>query len=278
MRAVGVTLSDEDIICQYYRELALPHLVLFPERLHSQVTEPLLESLDTWDVGDPMEEIDWFQSVMVSPVVVPGYTTVRRLYGDAPGGAPKRETLDLYLGVDCSGSMRNPATALSYPVVAGAVLALSALRAGARVKVVLSGEPGRYATMDDFSRVERTILRTLTAYLGTGYTFGIPRLVETFHEAAKLNPTHIVLVTDSDIYMMLGGKDGVVGDRDGWTVAADALAMAGGGSMVLHGGGAAPQQKKLVETGWDVYNIATQADLVGFARDFARKHYARKER
>lgn len=276
MRSVGVTLPDEDLVAQYYRELALPHLVPFPERLLPQAVDPIPESLEVWDPGSPIEEVDWFESLLRSPVVVPGYTTVRRIYDNAAGTSPERRPVDLYLGVDCSGSMGNPAQSLSYPVLAGAIIALSALRAGARVKVVLSGEPGRYTAMADFDRDERAILRTLTAYLGTGYTFGIPRLAETFGAGPRAHPAQILIVTDTDIFAMLEGKEGRVGGKDGWQIAREALEHAGGGgSMVLHGyfHRFDEQQQRLVDDGWDLYNVATQQDLVAFAAAYARRHY-----
>lgn len=280
MQSLGVKLPEEDLIAQYYRELALPHLIPYPERLLPQVADPIPESLDAWDAGSPIEELDWFESVLRSPVVVPGYTTVRRVYGSTEGGSPQRQPVDLYLGVDCSGSMRNPAQALSYPVLAGAILALSALRAGARVKVVLSGEPGRYTATPDFTREERLILRTLTSYLGTGYTFGIPRLAETFGEAPSRHPAQILIVTDSDIFAMLDGNDGRIGTKDGWQVAREALEHAGGGgAMVLHGHFSRFNQKqeRLVNDGWDVYNVVSQEDLTSFAASYARRHYQRQE-
>lgn len=276
LRSLGVKLSDEEIVARYYRELALPHLVPFPERVVERSTEPLPEALEPWDAGSPLEELDLFESLLQSPVVVPGYTTVRRVYGVTEGASPEREPLDLYLGVDCSGSMRNPATALSYPVLAGAIVALSALRVGAAVKAVLSGEPGRYTSTDVFTTDEAAVLRLLTGYLGTGYTFGIPRLAETFGETKLRRPVHVLLVTDSDIYMMLNGNDGAVGDKTGWTIAEEALqAAGGGGTMVLHGyhGAFASEQARLVAQGWNVHNIATQEDLVAFAAAFASRHY-----
>ncbi len=279
MRSLGVKLSDEDIICQYYRELALPHLVPFPQRIKQRASDPLPESLDQWDPGSPMEEIDWFESILVSPVIVPGVTTVRRVYGTTEGSDPEKEPLDLYLGVDCSGSMTNPARGLSYPVVAGAVLALSALRAGASVMVVLSGEPGKYTSTDGFVRREQEVMRTLTAYLGTGYTFGIPRLAETFTEKPRPRPAHILIVTDSDIYAMLDGKDGVVGKQTGWEVAKQARERAaGGGTMVLHGNLSyyEPKRQQLIGDGWDVHNLSSQADLVAFARAFAARIYTQE--
>lgn len=276
LRSLGVKLSDEEIVSRYYKELSLPHLVRFPERVLPQSTDPLPEALEPWDAGSPAEELDLFESLLQSPIIVPGYTTVRRVWGTTEGADPRREPLDLYLGVDCSGSMRNPALNLSYPILAGAIVTLSALRAGASVKAVLSGEPGRYTGTDDFVRDERAVLRVLTGYLGTGYTFGIPRLAETFTDQKRPRPTHILIVTDSDIFMMLEGGDGAVGGRTGWEIAAQSLERAGGGgTMVLHmsPGSCAEQQRRLREQGWNVHCVTSEADMVAFAAAFARQHY-----
>src|SRR5262249_4762601 len=149
-------------------ERALPHLVRFPSRRAPRSVEPLPEGLDAWDAGSPLERVDWVETVVRSPHVVPGVTTVQRTYGESPGREPKRTPVDLYVGIDCSGSMPNPRLRTSYPAIAGAIVSLSALRAGARVKVVLSGEPGQTFSMPDFRRDEREILDVLTRYLGTG--------------------------------------------------------------------------------------------------------------
>lgn len=276
LRSMGVKLSDEEIISRYYKELALPHLVPFPERVLPRSTDPLPESLESWDAGSPAEELDLFESLLQSPIIVPGYTTVRRVYGVTEGQSPERIPVDLYLGVDCSGSMRNPAQNLSYPILAGAIITLSAMRAGGQVKAVLSGEPGRYTGTEDFTRDERAVLGVLTGYLGTGYTFGIPRLAETFTEQKRPRQTHVLLVTDSDIFMMLDGKDGMVGGKKGWEIAAESLERAGGGgTMVLHMDPSycSDGQAKLREQGWQVHCVRSEPEMIAFAAEFARQHY-----
>jgi len=282
LKSVGVKLPENEIISRYYRERALPHLIRFPTRSLPQSTEPLAEGLESWDAGEALEELDIAESIILNPQVVPGYTTMKRVYGTMEGTTPQREPLDLYVGIDCSGSMGNPRITTSFPILAGTIVALSALRAGSRVKVVLSGEPGKYVSTKDFGRDEAEILTTLTSYLGTGYSFGIHRLAETFDQRKPSDrPVHILIVTDHDIFMMLretsSGRAGFDPRRTGWDVARDALAKArGGATYVLN----MPIDfepagvKQMQNDGWSVSSVRQWEDIVAFAREFSRRTFA----
>ena len=275
MKSLGVSLDEKAIVARYYRERAIPHLVPFPVRTFSQSSDPQPEGLLPWDAGHPVHRIDWPGSLTRSPVVIPGVTTVERTYGSTPGQERARVPLDCYIGIDCSGSMGNPACHLSYPVLAGAVIALSARRARAQVMVCLSGEPGTYSQTDGFIRDESAILATLTGYLGTGYAFGVGRLDETFVQAPKRErPAHLLVVSDGDLFAMLDEY------RDGWGVAARALEAAGGGTCVLqiasHRYDAG--MGRLRGLGWEVHTVCDEADLLDFARAFSRRLYAEVRR
>lgn len=279
LKALGSTADEATRAARYYRERALPHLVRYPTRAARHATEPLPEGLDTWDVGSPLERIDWLQSIVRSPHVVPGVTTVERTYGDSPGREPRRAPVDLYVGIDCSGSMPNPRQRTSYPALAGTIVSLSALRAGARVKVVLSGEPGRTYAMPRFGRDEREILDVLTSYLGTGTGFGVGRLAETFDGRTERDPpVHVLLLSDGDLFQLLAsGK----GRNEGWEVARRGLRAArGGGTVVLN---MPPKFMKdevarLRADGWRVHFVSAWEELVAFARDFSRDAYAEVRR
>lgn len=278
LRAVGSQLSDDDVAVRYYEEQARPHLVPFPAREHPRAAEPQPEGLEIWEPGSPLERVDWVQSVIRSPLVIPGLTTLERTYGEAPGGEPRREPIDLHVGIDCSGSMGNPRLVHSHAIVAGTVLALSALRARARVKVVLSGEPGKTVSTPGFERDRRVVMDMLTSYLGTGTGFGVHRLAETFGPSwpARGRPAHILIVTDADVFGLLASKtpDG----RDGWSVARAALARArGGGTYVLRlpPGHREDELARMRAEGWDVHLVTDLAQLVAFAHAFAHARYHR---
>ena len=272
MKSVGVQLSEAELVIQYYRERARPHLIRFPVREIREAADPLPEGLDVWDVGSPVSNVDWLETIIRGPHVIPGVTTVERTYGFTEGGQPERRPMDLYLGVDCSGSMGNPAYDLSYPVLSGTIIVLSALRAGARVMVTLSGEPGEYSSTDGFIRDEHEILKVLTGYLGTGYAFGIKRLEDAFLLGEKpKRPVHIMVVTDFDIFSMLEDV------KNGWEIARRSLEVSGaGGTMILNIPGSWRNDariQKLRDQGWNVHMIASWEDMVAFARAFSKMHY-----
>jgi hypothetical protein len=280
LRALGVKADAVDIAARYYRERALPHLVRFPTRRSPTATEPLPEGLDRWDAGSPLERIDWVESLVRSPHVIPGVTTVERVYGDSPGREPRRAPVDLYVGIDCSGSMPAPRVLTSYPALAGAIVSLSALRVGARVKVVLSGEPeGRTYAMPEFVRDERAILDVLTGYLGTGVGFGVHRLADTFDgRTPRDRAVHVLLLSDHDLFHLLEHEEG---GETGWDVARRALPAARGGGTVVLNTLREPNHtgiERLEADGWRVHCVSGWEQLVDFAREFSRRVYTEEKR
>ncbi|MBK5971181.1 MULTISPECIES: hypothetical protein [Thiorhodovibrio] len=279
MEAAGVKVPRKELIMRYYRELARRHLIPFPSRRVEQASDPLPEGLDPWDPGEPLAAVDWLESMIRSPQVLPGLTTLQRSYGSSPGAEPERVPLDLYLGIDCSGSMANPERQLSYPVLAGAVVALSALRAGARVMACLSGEPGKFDQTDGFVRSEAEVLKLLTGYLGTGYAFGIGRLqASILDQPPPKRPVHLLVISDADLFRMLDDHP------NGWQVAEQAALKAGGGATAVLN---LPYQYNREENsamvrlegiGWQVHQVSSQEQLVSFARTFARATYHREGR
>jgi len=155
--------------------------------------------------------------------------------------------------------------------------------------VALSGEPGSTITTEGFVRDEKLVLATLTSYLGTGTTFGIHRLADTFRTrpTPSAHLVHILIVTDNDIFPMLDNTAG--GATTGWQVARQCLAAArGGGTMVLQiphylmaRAGARevihPGCGRLEQDGWVVANVDSMEQLLEFARRFSREAYGKVE-
>jgi hypothetical protein len=285
LRAAGLKIDDHEAAVRYYRERALPHLVPFPKRSRPGRSEPLVEGLDPWEIGDAVDLIDPLQSVLVSPRVIPGVTTVQRHYGEDPSPLPVQSPIDLDLYVDSSGSMPNPQVQVSYPSLAGAVIALSALRSGAKVQVTLWSGKQQVMHTDGFVRDESAILRILTGFYGGGTAFPIHRLRDTYLNGRPRDRlAHVLMISDDGISTMFDQDER---GHHGWDIAAKALAAAGGGgSMALQLPQGWEQQttgwqsqalewirRAQREQGWEVQAIRDLEDLMAFARSFARKHY-----
>lgn len=276
-RRLGVTLDPAAITARYYRERALPHLLPFPTRRARRATEPLAEGHEVWANGDPLEDLDVFGSVLVSPVPIAGVTTVRRVYGDTPGADPARRPLDLDLYIDCSGSMPNPAADLSWLALAGVILALSALRAGARVQATLWSGPGQAVRTPGFVRDERALLDVICGYISGGTSFPLPLLRETWEDRPPdAPPAHLVVISDDGVDTLLEPDErGVPGAE----IAAAALAKAAGGTLVLN----LPDLDRWSPAGtfrgmgWHVHAVTRWEDLLAFARAFVRETWGDEE-
>jgi len=282
LRAAGIDLSDHEAAVRYYRERALPHLVPFPGRPGPRGGDPLPEGLEPWELGDPLDAADWLQTVLQSPHVVPGMTTVQRVWGTTEAHEPRRIPLDLDLYVDSSGSMPNPQRVTSYPALAGAILCLSALRAGASVQVTLWSGARQFTKTPGFVRDETAALRVLTDFFGGGTAFPVHVLRDTWaHRPKTANPAHLLVISDDGVSTMFDPDER---GNSGWDVAAMALAAArGGGTFVLNvlrdweertGWGSFDVIRRARdEQGWQVHAVASMEELVAFARWFSKLHY-----
>jgi hypothetical protein len=288
LKAAGVTLSDHDIAVTYYRNRARRHLIAMPRRTIRSSTEPLPEGLESWDIGAPLDDIDWLQTLVQSPHVIPGVTTVQRVHGLVPVEEPDPQSTDLDLYVDSSGSMPDPQRQTSWLTLAGAIVAISALRAGARVQVTLWSGKDEVTHTDGFVRDEQAILRVLTGFYGGATCFPIHRLRETYaHRPATERPVHLLMISDDGITTMFDDDER---GNSGWTVARQALTSArGGGTMVLnlptgelwdsyYRDAAKTLARAEQELGWRVERVTDWPELVEFARRFSRDHYVRNRR
>jgi hypothetical protein len=285
LKAAGIALTDHEIAMRYYRERAQPHLIPFPRRRADKAGEPRPAALEPWDVGDPLDRIDWLHSLMLSPRPVPGVTTVQRGVEMDAGDEEAPVPVDLDLYVDSSGSMPDPQVATSYLALAGAIVALSALRAGASVQATLWSGKDQVAGTDGFVRDGDAVLRVITGCFGGATAFPIHRLRDTYAAGPRRRPTHILMISDDGIDTMFANDER---GNSGWDVAAAALRHArAGGTMALN----IPENwpalaqskypapwKTLVrardEQRWDVHAIADMAQLVAFAAAFSRRRWA----
>jgi hypothetical protein len=273
LKSLGLKLDAHEVTTRYYRERALPHLIPFPTQKAPQSTEPLPEGYDEWDAGESLDTLDALASVMRSPVIIPGVTTVKRVYGETPGSEPARAPVELDIYVDASGSMPNPSVDISYLALCGTILALSALRAGARVQATLWSGARQFETTGGFVRDEKRILGVITGSICGATAFPLHILRDTY-EARKPSdpPAHVVVISDDGVDTILAKDEKGTAGAD---VARRALERAkGGGTLVLNlfSKNWKPQ-RTLEELGFVVHRVTAWDELVAFARAFVRRTY-----
>ncbi|MEP3891345.1 MAG: VWA domain-containing protein [Hellea sp.] len=276
LKAAGVDLNEEQLAGRYYRELALPHLIAYPAKLSDAASEPQLEGFDPWDIGEPFDEIDWLGTLTQSPVPIPGTTIVKRHMGLQPGKDRARIPPDLDIYVDSSGSMPNPRQQISYLTLAGAIIALSALKAGAQVQATLWSGPRQCLSTNGFVRKENAILAVLTGYFGGSTSFPIHHMRDTYAARKAHSPdAHILMISDDGISTMFDNDER---GNSGWDVTQAALDIAkGGGTMALNlwtDIDKLPWSRKAIDgQGWDIHTVRDFAQLVDFSRAFAARTY-----
>jgi hypothetical protein len=275
LRDCGLELDDQQVAVRYYRERAAPAIIPFPTRRSRAAGDPLPEGVESWDIGEPINDIDWFETLLRSPDVVPGVTTVKRLWAQSSADERARLPVDLDIYVDSSGSMPNPQVTVSYLTLAGAVIALSALRAGAAVQATLWSGAGQFTSTSGFVRDETAVLRVLTGFFGGATAFPVHVLRDTYQaRPAGARPAHVLVVSDDGVTTMYDADEA---GRDGREVARHALAVAGGGATMALNLWAPIEQSPalvaMVEDGWDIHVVHDWTDMVEFARAFSRRQY-----
>lgn len=269
-----------DAAVDWYAARARRHLVPFPTEVNPPTSEPELQGLETWQLGDDISDIDWLGTATRSATVLPGLTTQRRVVERAEGAEPNERPVDLDLYVDSSGSMPNPRSVVSPAVLGGAVLVLSGLRVGARVRVTSWSSPGQVSSSGGFSRDRDAAMAALLTYHGGGTSFPLAQLAAAHRVSSGASQSgprgtrrcHIAVISDDGVSSLFGQgqSDGLAGS------AHRALEHAGGGgTLVLQVSPTLIEQALAIAGDYAVIAVQTPDDMVGFAKEFARRHWQR---
>jgi hypothetical protein len=272
LRAIGIDLSDDDIAVKYYTERAIPYLIPFPSIKQPESKEPNPEGVAEWDISSPFEDLSMFDSLLRSPVLIPGYTTVERVTGTSPGGEPSHEPLDLDIYIDSSGSMPDPRVNTSYLTLAGAIICLSALRAGSKVQATLWSGTDEFITTKGFVRDKNEIMRILTGFFGGATAFPIHILRDTYSSRRPSSrKVHILVISDDGVTTMFDNDEK---GNSGYEIAKISLEKCGGGgTFALNLYTMDDQLKSAAAMGWNIYPVTDWNGLIEFSRDFVKKHY-----
>ena len=178
--------------------------------------------------------------------------------------------------------MPNPQAYTSYLTLAGAIIALSALRAGGRVQATLWSGTRQFKMTDGFVRDADDVLRILTGYFGGGTAFPIHILRDTYAPRRKTDrPVRILVISDEGVTTMFDKDEK---GASGWDISAMAVRTArGGATMALNLGnpnwGTAADndsralQRARAEQGWGIFAVRTWEELLVFARAFSRETF-----
>lgn len=277
LRAMGIDLSEQEIAARYYRERAIPYLIKFPSVEMPESEEPLPEGVKEWEAGDAFENLSLFDSLLKSPVLIPGYTTVERTTGTSKGKEPATEPVDLDIYIDSSGSMPDPTVNTSYLTLAGAVICLSALRSGSRVQATLWSGTNEFIKTEGFVRNEKEIMAILTGFFGGATAFPIHVMRETYmNRKPGSRKVHILVISDDGVTTMFDKDEKGNSGRD---IAVKALKnCGGGGTFALNIYSMNSELKEAEKMGWNIYPVTDWEGLMKFSREFVKKHYGRRSK
>lgn len=201
LAASGLEKWSEAGLMQYYREQAWPYLKRRPQVPPDQ-SELTLMGSDTWQLHDPVQQLDWGQTLSRSPVLIPGVTTLqqeREPDQAFAGNEPLAHTLDIYL--DTSGSVADPAQQRSLLVVAAFVLILSALRQGQRVRLT-SWSSQNQLQSTAYLLQEVPLLKAALKYAG-GATNPPMALLEQRYTQSLKGPSQLIFLSDQGLLQWL---------------------------------------------------------------------------
>lgn len=222
-----------------------------------------------WRVGDPVGELDFVQSLHVSPVVIPNLTTRKWHKTEGPASRHEVQPPDMLLVVDSSGSMQwNPygkrkLGEYDTALVASFAALHFASRKGCKVAGLNFSDRG-IAT--EWTKNYALVERILLSYQGGGTEIPVDGMLDLVRATER--SALVLLITDFGIYNF----------RSAFRAFADILQMRhklvgffiGGTAKDLAQG----EMQRLQELGARFYPVQRVQDLVGLVIEEVREYYA----
>jgi hypothetical protein len=184
-----------DVMAAYYRQQAERYLLRPPpQRTVGAAVVPT--TLEEWEPGDPVRDIDWLATLVQRGDVLGGVQPLRRTRvaeyegHDVPLWQPR---VEIYL--DVSGSMPDPRTTRNAMTLAAQVLTAGAVRAGGWVRALLYSTS--HVAYWEWCRSEVELSRFLMHYVGGGTAFPFAVLRESLEECGARQPIRVV-ISDTD--------------------------------------------------------------------------------
>ncbi len=184
-----------EVMAAHYRLLAERYMVRPPPlpRLGEAIVPT---TLDEWEFGDPVQQIDWLTTFCLRGSVLGAAEPLKRIpYAETEGFDVRlwQPRMEIYL--DVSGSMPNPIYHLNAMTLAAQILALGTTQAGGSVRAALYSHACVLYWLWCRSDVEMS--RFLMHYIGGGTEFPFELLARSCQECGNDQPIRVV-ISDSD--------------------------------------------------------------------------------
>jgi hypothetical protein len=184
-----------ETMAAYYRQQAEHHLLRPPRQ--RRLGEPAVPTtLEEWELGDPLRDIDWGTTLLLRGRELGGALPLKRIKVAEEEGLEVplwQPRMEIYL--DVSGSMPDPRFQINSMTLAAQILATGTARAGGWVRALLySSAPVLFW---EWARSEAEISRFLMHYVGGGTAFPFAILDASAHESAGDQPIRVI-ITDRD--------------------------------------------------------------------------------
>jgi hypothetical protein len=195
----GVHSGDASIVPEvmaaYYRQQAERYLLKPPpQKVMGEAVVPT--TLDEWEPGNPVKDIDWLTTLVQRGPVYGGVLPLERQRVadtegfDIPLWQPR---IEIYL--DVSGSMPDPRKTRNAMTLAAQILSTGAIRAGGWVRgLMYSGTPVKFWS---WCRSEIEMSKFLMHYIGGGTVFPFDILKKSVEECSSCQPIRAI-ITDTD--------------------------------------------------------------------------------
>lgn len=180
-----------EIMAAYYRQQAEAYLFRPPST--PSLGEAIVPtSLDDWEMGDPINSIDWRTTLCQrGPTLGASVPIKRELIAEYEGHDVSywRPRMEIYL--DVSGSMPDPRRSHNAMTLAAQILTLGTARAGGSVRAALySHDPVCYW---EWCRSEIEMSRFLMHYVGGGTSYPFQLLEKSTKECRRDAPIRVVI-------------------------------------------------------------------------------------
>jgi len=202
-------IPKKDVIRIYYRGLSKDLISIKITEKKPSGSIPV--TLNVWRLGDPIEQLDIFQSYMVLPKIIPNVTTRKWIYKDGPGIEISLELPDMMIVLDSSGSMEglsinfninnntirhlNSSSPYHLALVASFAILQYASKKSIKVSAInFSDDILVEKWTIDYRKIENLLLN----YQGNGTVLPSQQILKLCREAER--KSLIILITDFEIH------------------------------------------------------------------------------